>query len=163
MGMGIKDKSLAWPKLQGAAPAGFIAITVNTMLLKAAPLLAIKAESGGLLKLTILCLPVSIQHEAFLHSVFFWLVFHYFAGFAMVYSYLLLFRPWLPGPGIIKGSLFSLLPWLLNSFFILPALGQGPAGLALLPASGILYFFLANLLFGLVLGGLYERGLHYDR
>ena len=89
-------------------------------------------------------------------SLIFWLAFHYATGFGMVCLYVLL-EPRLPGRGLLKGSLFSLLPWLINGLIVLPALGQGVFGYRTLPLSGIAYFFVANWSFGAVLGELYER------
>ncbi|GAC1602976.1 MAG: hypothetical protein NVS3B25_31420 [Hymenobacter sp.] len=137
--------------------AGLVAITANTLVLKAAPLLAVNAESGGLLKFVLLhttpvlpagLLPV-VKGEGFK------LLFHYFTGLGMVGLYVLVFEPRLPGNGWVKGGLFSLLPWAINAFIVLPLLGQGVAGVYALTASGILYFFGANAVFGLVLGGVY--------
>ena len=74
----------------------------------------------------------------------------------MVCLYVLL-EPGFPGRGLLKGSVFSLLPWSINSLIVLPALGQGVFGYRTLPLSGIAYFFVANWSFGAVLGELYER------
>ncbi|TKT84746.1 hypothetical protein [Dyadobacter frigoris] len=139
--------------------AGLLAISINTIFLKAGPLLKIKAESGGLLKL-ILLHSTPYLNSSF-HSIFqttsFWLIFHYLTGFAMVALYVYILEPWLPYKGCQKGSVFSLVPWLINAFIVLPLLGQGIAGLQALPLSGIIYFFIANWLFAIVLGILYER------
>ena len=55
----------------------------------------------------------------------------------------------------MKGGLFSLLPWAINGFIVLPLLGQGVLGMHAMTAGGILYFFETNAVFGLVLGGVY--------
>lgn len=150
-----------------AALAGVVAISVNTAMLKAAAPLGILAESGGLLRLfvsllrgpaealgiTVLWTSVGLPPPA---SLIFWLAFHYATGFGMVCLYVLL-EPRLPGRGLLKGSLFSLLPWLINGLIVLPALGQGVFGYRTLPLSGIAYFFVANWAFGAVLGEVYER------
>ncbi len=79
--------------------AGFIAITANTLFLKAAPLLNVAAESGGLLKLVVLhtkqYLPSNVL--SITKTTGFWLLFHYFTGFGMVLMYIYLFEPLLPG------------------------------------------------------------------
>ena len=138
--------------------AGLIAITVNTLLLKAAPIFNIEAESGGLLKLILLHTYVYMNTPmlAFAHTAAFALLFHYLTGFAMVVLYVYILEPLLPGKGWQKGSLFSLLPWILNGFIILPLLGQGFIGIRQLPVTGIIYFFMANWIFGMILGKLYE-------
>ncbi len=74
--------------------AGFIAITANTFLLKAAPLLHIKAESGGLLKLILLHTHDYFSQGMLLYfkTTMFWLLFHYVTGFSMVLIYLYIFE-----------------------------------------------------------------------
>lgn len=139
--------------------AGLIAITVNTLVLKAAPLLDITAESGGLLKLLIMKIGSYVSPDllSYFKTSTFWLLFHYAIGFGMVLLYVYVFEPLLPGKGWLKGSIFSLLPWIINAFLVLPLLGQGIIGIYQLSTAGIIYFFIANWIFGLVLGLVYER------
>lgn len=155
-------------KGKAAFYAGFIAITANTLFLKASPLLGVQAESGGLLRLCVLRLRGPLGRTGIpVHwdnmrlpgprSLSFWLIFHYATGFVMVTLYVRAVRSLLPGGGLMKGSLFSLGPWLINGLVVLPRLGQRPFGLSTLRPSGILYFFVANWLFGALLGVLYER------
>lgn len=75
----------------------------------------------------------------------------------MAFFYIYIFEPLLPGGGLLTGSLFSLLPWVVNSFVILPLLGQGILGIHRLTVPGIIYFFFANWVFGALLGVLYEK------
>jgi hypothetical protein len=146
-------------KLRNSLWAGFIAITANTIFLKAASLFHIAAESGGLLKLILLhtkqYLPSNIL--SLTKTTGFWLLFHYITGFAMVLMYAYFFEPLLPGKGWVKGSLFSLVPWLINGCIVLPLLGQGIMGVHQLSAGGMIYFFIANWIFGWVLGVVYEK------
>lgn len=156
------------PRLLAALLAGTAAITVNTLALKAAkPVFHVAAESGGLLRLNVRLLGpllrrlgvVSWWQQAGLPgppSLPFWLGFHYLTGFAMVLLYAYLVAPLLIGPGLWKGTLFSLLPWMLNGFVVLPLLGQGLLGIRVLSLEGILYFFVANWLFAALLGLLYD-------
>jgi hypothetical protein len=144
-------------ELPHAAFAGIVAITINTILLKAAILLNIKAESGGLLKLLLQYPPEGIKQLPFVHGTLFWIIFHYLTGMGMVLLYAYLLKPLLPGKGWIKGSLFSLFPWFINGFIVLPLLGQGLLGYQALSISGILYFFIANWAFGLLVGILDEK------
>ncbi|MBW3127107.1 hypothetical protein [Hymenobacter profundi] len=145
------------PRLFLGLLAGLVAITANTLVLKAAPLLPVNAESGGLLKLALLhttpLLPAGLLPVV--QAAGFKLLFHYLTGLGMVGLYVLVFEPRLPGKGWVKGGLFSLLPWAINGLVVLPLLGQGVAGVHALTAGGIAYFFVANAVFGLVLGGVY--------
>lgn len=145
-----------------------MAITANAVALKTASRFGIVAESGGLLKLHVIYLRPLVQSAGISEwwaaqglpgppSMPFWLVFHYVTGLAMVALYVFLLEPVLPGGVLMKGSLFSLLPWLINGLIVLPLLDQGLFGLSVLPLSGVLYFFVANWLFGAVLGILYAK------
>ena len=147
------------PHLLKGLMAGFIAITVNTILLKAAALFNITAESGGLLKLLLINTRNYFSPDIFSYfkTTLFWISFHYLTGFSMVLIYLHIFEPILPGKGWLKGSLFSLFPWIINGLIVLPILGQGILGIHQLSAAGIAYFFIANWMFGWILGILYEK------
>lgn len=155
----IKNMAYHYPSLTKVLMAGFIAITANTIVLKAAPLFNITAESGGLLKLILLKCQDLLSTGTLLYfkTTFFWLVFHYLTGFTMVLIYLYIFQSILPGKGWLKGSIFSLFPWLINGFIVLPLLAQGIFGISKLTIPGIIYFFIANLIFGIVLGILSEK------
>jgi len=137
--------------------AGLIAICLNTLLLRFSALFSVKAEGGGLLKLLLQTGRNFSGHYPFLRTEAFALFFHYFTGFVMVYLYVYVFEPLTTLRGWLKGSLFSLLPWLINSLVILPLLGCGIVGFKVLHASGIVYFFVANWLFGLLLGVLFNN------
>ncbi len=88
--------------------AGFVAITINTILLKAASLFHIAAESGGLLELIILHAKQYLPSNALslTKTTVFWLLFHYMTGFAMVLIYVYFFEKMLPGKGkyVFTGS-----------------------------------------------------------
>jgi len=155
-------------RLVAALIAGTIGIAVNTALLKAAAPLGIQAESGGLLRLVTRSLaPLANQtgvSEAWTrvglpppNSLIFWLGFHLATGLGMALLYAYVFEPLLPGNGLRTGSLFALVPWLINGLVVLPLLGQGIIGVRALPLSGIIYFFVANWSFTATLGVLYER------
>jgi hypothetical protein len=130
--------------------AGFLAISLNTLLLKVAKPLHIKAESGGLLKLVLQFFPQSIRKIKLLHTECFWYIFHYLTGALMVVFFFVFFEQLRLRP-IGKGLVFSLFPWLINGLVVLLLLGQGVLGLHTLSTSGILYYFMANLAFGIVL------------
>jgi hypothetical protein len=155
MGMGIikRRKQVAWVAI---AISGFIAIAINTLLLKAAPLFLIKAEGGGLLKLFLQISQNILPHFTFSHTAWFALLFHFLSGFLMVILYCAFFYKLIMAPGWIKGSLFSISPWLLNGLVVLPLLKQGVFGHINLTSAGMAWFFVANWVFGLLLGWLYD-------
>lgn len=90
-------------------------------------------------------------------SLPFGLTFRYLSGFGMVFLYVFALEPVLPGNGLVKGALFSFLPWLVAGLVVMPLLGEVAFGLRELPVIGAVYFFAANLSFSLVLGVLFER------
>ncbi|QEM02686.1 hypothetical protein DIU31_003825 [Mucilaginibacter rubeus] len=137
------------------AIAGFTAITLNTIMLKLAKIFNIKAESGGLLKLTLKILPSFLTNATFIKTDWFWLLFHFGTGAVMVIIYAAFFNK-LALSTFFKGLLFSLFPWVVNGVVVLPTLNQGIFGLKALPLSGVFYFFLANILFGFTLSQFYE-------
>lgn len=136
--------------------AGFLGITANTVVLKAAPFMHIYPGAGGLLQLILLythrfapSLLPALETVGLTNppstAGFLW--FHFATGLGMIFLYFYLFFPRLPRPNWWSATLFSLFPWLLNSVVVLPLLGQGFAGLRVLRWSGALYFFFANWLF----------------
>lgn len=90
-------------------------------------------------------------------SMLFRLAFRYLAGFGMVFLYVFALERVLPGNGLVKGALFSFLPWLGAVLVVMPILGEGAFGLREVPLSGAAYFFAANLSLGVVLGVLYDK------
>ena len=136
------------------AIVGLVSITVNTIMLKTARLWHINAEAGGLLKLCLKLLPAELSQAAFFHSTTFWILFHYLTGGGLVMIYIIFVKKKLKWPGWINGTVFALFLWLINSLVVLPLLGQHIFGVKQLRPSGIIYFFVGNLIFGLLLGGL---------
>jgi hypothetical protein len=155
MGMGIikHRKHISWVAL---AISGYIAIAINTLLLKAAPLFLITAEGGALLKLFLQTTNGILPHFSFEHTAWFALLFHFLTGFLMVIIYAVFFNKMVLAPGWIKGGLFSIFPWLINGLVVLPLLKQGIFGYIALTPAGMIWFFIANLGFGLILGWLYD-------
>lgn len=144
------------PGILGMLAAGLVGISVNTIVLKAATLLYIHPGGGALLQLMLLyaqrwspwLLPA--LHALGLTktpSLFGFLWYHYATGLGMILLYFYVFSTRLPGPRWWRATLFSFLPWLINSAIVLPQLGEGFAGLRVLPCSDALYFFFANWLF----------------
>lgn len=74
-------------------------------------------------------------------------------GLAMAVIYLRI-KPLLPGAALEKGLVYALLVWLINAALVLPALGQGLAGMRTLSAAGIIVFAVAHTAFFLVLAAL---------
>lgn len=152
--------------LPGMLAAGLIGITVNTAILKLAPLLHIHPGSGGLLQLLLLYTqrfaPRSLNA---LHTLglrkppslagFLW--FHYVTGMAAILVYFYLFAKHMRGARWWRATVFAMLFWLINAGLVLPLLGEGFAGIGAVSSSGVLYFFFANWVF-VVVSALSYRG-----
>lgn len=148
--------------------AGFLAVSVNTAVLKLSALFHIEAESGGLFRLLRLHLGDYFHaigvgnawgalHLPMPGTLYFWILFHTFMGLVMAVVYAYAIEPYLSGPGWRKGAVYSIIPWLINSFIIMPALGKGIAASHALTAVGMGYFFVANGTYAVLLGFLYEK------
>jgi len=145
-----------------------IAIALNTLMLKSDSLFGIKSGAGGLFGLLKIHF-TEIFSQLGLSSLWtlaslpkpgtlaFYIFFHSLTGFLMAILYVYVVEKRLLGSGLTKGALFSLLPWVINSAIVLPLLGEGFAGSDKLNTTGIIYFFISNGLYGVVLGYLYER------
>jgi hypothetical protein len=145
-----------------------VAVAVNTIVLKAAWLLGIEAESGGLFRLLRLNFGGAFAawgvgrvwgaaHLPAPGTAGFWLLFHAFMGLVMAFLYAVAVEPLLPGPGWKKGVVYAMVVWLINSAVVMPLLGKGFAASHALTPRGMAYFFVANGVYGVLLGLLYER------
>jgi len=155
-------------KIQAMLSAAVIAIAVNTFILKIAPVIKIKAGAGGLfgllrkhfgetftdLGLSGVWTSLSFPQPG---TLLFYIFFHSLIGFLMSALYVYVIEKYLSGNGIQKGAVFSMLPWLFNSIIVLPMLGKGFAGSGVLGIVGLTYFFIANGVYGVLLGYLYEK------
>lgn len=147
------------PGLPGMLAAGLVGITVNTAILKLAPLLHIHPGSGGLLQLLLLYAQRSGPGSLIaLHSLglrkppslagFLW--FHYVTGMTAILVYFYLFAKHVRGARWWRATVFALLFWLINAGLVLPQLGEGFAGIRAVSPSGVLYFCFANWVFVVV-------------
>ncbi len=132
--------------------AGVIAIILNTLLLSAADLVPLATAHGGLLRLvkmaTALPLPAS--------AAFRW-EFHIGVGLAMAMVYAFVLEPVIPGTALVKGLVYALVVWLLNSAVVLPLIGEGFAGSRNLTLPGMIWFAAAHTTFFVCLAVIYAR------
>lgn len=132
--------------------AGVIAIILNSLLLSAADLVPLVTAHGGLLRLvkmaTALPLPAS--------AAFRW-EFHIGVGLAMAMVYAFILEPAMPGTAFVKGLVYALVVWVLNSAVVLPLIGEGFAGSRNLALPGMIWFAAAHTAFFVCLAVLYAR------
>jgi hypothetical protein len=155
-------------RLNAGLLAGFGAVCVHTVLLRSADLFDLEVESGGLFRLLRLYFGATFTTwgvDRWWASIglpmpgtmTFWVLFHTFVGILFGAFYALVVEPFLRGAGWYKGGVFSLLPWIINSVVVMPLLGNGFAAMNTLSPGGMVWFFVANTLFGILLGHWYER------
>lgn len=144
--------------------AGAVGLGVNFLLLGLADRLGIVTARGGFQRLAKIWTGPALRALgvdrawAALHlpdpgGALFTPGFKVVVGLAMAVIYLWL-KPYLPGPPLVKGLTYALLVWLINAAIVLPALGQGFAGVNTLGAVGILAFAIAHTAFFLILAAL---------
>ena len=75
----------------------------------------------------------------------------------MAVVYAALFESRLHGPPGVKGLLYALLVWLLNAFVLLPAIGEGVAGVRQPAPAGIAYCAMARTVFFVLMAALHAR------
>lgn len=77
---------------------------------------------------------------------------HFIIGTMLALGYAALFARRLPGPGFVRGAVYSLLPWLLAQLVVMPMMGAGLFSGSFLAAAGSL---MGHLVYGAVLGAIY--------
>ena len=75
----------------------------------------------------------------------------------MALAYALLLEPLVPGRAWMKGALYAVLVWLLNTLVLLPGIGEGIAGRRTLPLAGMTYYAMAHTVFFVLTALLYAR------
>lgn len=154
--------------LRAALLAGLIAIVINTILLYLADFIPLQTAHGGLLNLlklvfgsTLVKLGVADAWNASNlpgpGDAVFKTTFHILVGLGMAVVYAFVVEPILTGSVWIKGLAYATLLWLINSFLILPLIGEGIAGSHHLDVAGIVYYAGAHTAFFLLLAWLYDR------
>jgi len=145
-------------RLLPALVAGSVAIIINTLALKAADLVPLATAKGGLLRLLASWFAsllgwlgiVSAWSQVGLPDIaspIFQTGFHLAVGMLMALFYAYLVEPLLPMRDVFKGASYALAVWLLNAFAVLPATGEGIAGIVHLTPAGIAWYAVAHSLF----------------
>lgn len=167
-------------RLARALVAGSVAITLNTLALKAADLIQLPTARGGLLRL--LCAGFSRPFEQLgITSIWeaigapapnsppFQIGFHILVGLMMALFYALWLEPAIPWGTTIKGLVYLVVVWLINAFIVLPATGEGFAGSANLTFAGMAWYATSHSIFFMILAYSYaflskakapDRGSH---
>jgi len=156
-------------RLARALISGSVAITLNTLALKAADLVPLATAKGGLLRLLSPWFSGPLEKLGVASawsragapapdSPLFKTGFHLIVGLIMALIYAWAAEPVLPKGDLRKGAICAVAVWLLNAVVVLPATGEGFAGRAHLTLAGIAWFAAAHILFFMVLAVLYGAG-----
>jgi hypothetical protein len=154
-------------RLGAALFSGTIAITANTLLLKAADFVPLATAHGGLLRLLLHLfgrsanqLGVGAAWAALggpaTSSVEFQTATHLVVGMLMALFYAYVLEPSLKMVAWLKGLLYAVGVWILNAAVVLPATGEGIAGSTHLTVAGMIWFAVAHLVFFMLLAMLYD-------
>jgi uncharacterized membrane protein YagU involved in acid resistance len=121
---------------------GLIATAVMTVLMLGAPMMGLPKMPIGDMLAGFMGMPVALG----------W-VMHFVIGTLLAAGYVLLLRGHLPGNNLVKGLLYSLLPFIAAQLMVMPIMGMGffssNAPHALLMVMGSL---IGHLVYGAVLG-----------
>ncbi|MDQ3090589.1 MAG: DUF2938 domain-containing protein, partial [Actinomycetota bacterium] len=85
---------------------------------------------------------------------------HFVIGTMLAVGYGLWFANRLPGPGVLRGAIFAVAPWLMAQLVVMPMMGAGIFSGSVLAAGGSL---MGHLVYGAVLGAVYGTRSRADR
>lgn len=140
-------------QLQSIVSGGLAATAVMTVLMLVAPMMGLpKMPTGNML-------------AGFMHvSVAVGWVMHFVIGTILAAGYILFFRALLPGKDMVKGLLYSLIPFFAAQLMVMPMMGMGlfssHAPQAPLLVMGSL---IGHLVYGAVLGLVTGRSARRER
>jgi hypothetical protein len=141
-------------RLVAALLSGAIAIALNTLALAAADLVPLATAHGGLLRFLVVLSGGTIRPPS---GPGFQAGFHIVIGLLMAEFYAFAIEPLLPGAGWLRGIVYGVAVWLVNTLIVLPVTGEGIAGSTHLTFAGMVWFAAAHMLFFVVLSVLYPR------
>ena len=149
-------------RLSPALVTGSLAISLNTVVLKAADLIHLTTAHGGLLRLLSHHFSKPLQQSGI--TSIWWAVgapapatqtfqigFHILVGLMMALFYAFVLEPAMPWSTTVKGLVYLAVVWLVNALIVLPATGEGFAGSANLTLAGIAWFAAAHSIFFMIL------------
>ena len=127
---------------------GLIATAVMTMLMLAAPMM-------GMPKM-----PIGNMLAAFMHiPIWMGWIMHFVIGTMLAAAYIIVFKERLPGNAVIKGLLFSLIPFFMAQVIVMPMMGAGLFSMNTpVPMMMVMGSLIGHLVYGLVLGPLSKSG-----
>jgi len=124
-----------------AIAAGLAGTAAMTVLMVAAPMMGMPPMNIGEMLGSMMGGVVALGWAA-----------HFMIGVGLAVIYAALFAHRLPGPGPVRGALYSIAPWLVAQLVVMPMMGAGFFSGSALVAAGSL---MGHLVYGAVLGAVY--------
>jgi len=84
---------------------------------------------------------------------------HFMIGVVLAVVYALVFAERLPGSPLLRGALFSVMPWLMAQLVVMPMMGMGFFSGSMVAAGGSLA---GHLVYGMLLGLVYGSGAAHE-
>jgi uncharacterized membrane protein YagU involved in acid resistance len=82
---------------------------------------------------------------------------HFMIGVVLAIVYAALFASRLPGPPVVRGAAYSLLPWLMAQLVVMPMMGAGLfSGSAVVAGASLMGHLVYGAVLGLVYGDAYD-------
>jgi uncharacterized membrane protein YagU involved in acid resistance len=132
---------MARPNWTRAIVGGLAATAVMTALMLVAPAMGLPPMNIG-----------AMLGSVMGGSLFLGWMAHFVIGTMLAVIYAAGFATRLPGPGVVRGALYGLAPWIVAQLVVMPMMGAGPFGGSFGAAFGSL---MGHLVYGAVLGGIY--------
>ncbi len=120
---------------------GLVATAVMTVLMLMAPAMGLPPMNIG-----------AMLGSVMGGSLFLGWMAHFVIGTVLAIIYATLFVTRLPGPGLVRGALYGLVPWIVAQLVVMPMMGAGLFGGSFGAGFGSL---MGHLVYGAVLGGIY--------
>lgn len=124
-----------------AALAGLAGTVAMTALMLMAPMMGMPPMNIGAMLGSVMGGNVALGWMA-----------HFVIGVVLALGYAATFAKRLPGAPVVRGALFSLLPWLMAQVVVMPMMGMGLFSGSMLAAGGSL---MGHIVYGIVLGLVY--------
>ncbi|MBI1807950.1 MAG: DUF2938 family protein [Ignavibacteria bacterium] len=128
-----------------AIVAGFAGTLAMTMVMLMAPLMGMPPMPIGKMLADFMGMPEALG----------WIA-HFMIGTALALIYASVFASKLPGSGVVRGTLFGLLPWLMSQVMVNPMMGAGIfASNTPAPVMMVIGSLMGHMIYGAVVGGVY--------
>jgi Family of unknown function (DUF6789)/Protein of unknown function (DUF2938) len=128
-----------------AIVAGLVGTLAMTVIMLMAPAMGMPPMPIGNMLAGFMHIPVALG----------WIM-HFMIGTALAIGYVYLFATRLPGKPVVRGLIYSLIPWLMAQVIVNPMMGAGVfASATPAPMLFVMGSLIGHLVYGAVLGAVY--------